>query len=202
MWSSSHRDQSETTSYVWQSGLIFRGVCCLWREQKTQRALYSLEGCVSVSMLFFAETLHSQILFKYKHTCNISICVSHHSLNWRHSILRIPVSTMLNTLPPNVSCLHYLTFSPSTHTYARAQMHTLAHAHGTQWLLFIVHSFMWRALCLDWYSIILQPTRSPSLPFPEGPIDHRPTALMLQHTGFIQTNATTALSCTSASLRH
>lgn len=37
-------------------------------------------------------------------------------------------------------------------------MHTQVRVHGTQWLLFIVHSFMWRASCLAWYSIVFQPT--------------------------------------------
>lgn len=56
---------------------------------------------------------------------------------------------------PLAACL------PSKHAYA----HTQIRAHRTQWFLFIVHSFMWRASCLAWYSIILQPTLSfPAIP--------------------------------------
>lgn len=45
------------------------------------------------------------------------------------------------------------------------QTHKETYAHSTQWLLFIVHSFMLRASCLAWYSIIFQPTLSfPAIP--------------------------------------
>lgn len=63
---------------------------------------------------------------------------------------------------------------PFKHTHA----HTLMHVHGARWLLFIVHSFMWRPSSLAWYCISFSPL-SPSLPFPEGLADHKPTTLIV-----------------------
>lgn len=43
---------------------------------------------------------------------------------------------------------------------------------------------------------------SPALPFPKELVDHKPTTLIVQHTGLIQTKGTASLSHISAFLRH
>lgn len=55
---------------------------------------------------------------------------------------------------------HLWTSLPAITLLQTRAQHAQMHTHDTQWLLFIVHSFTWRASCLAWYNIILQPTLS------------------------------------------
>lgn len=43
---------------------------------------------------------------------------------------------------------------------------------------------------------------SPSLPFPEGLVDHKSTSLIVQYTGFIETKGTASLNHILGFLRH
>lgn len=134
--------------------------CVLPLEQTTaQRLLCSFSGCVSVRQLFFKLWIHwcriQGHVDAHTHTHETSIPDArkhlhlrlHHSSNWRQLSLCIPPLTILT-----ISSLSYERHLQISHTQMSAQ--------GTQWLLFIVHSFMWRASCLAWYGIILRPTLS------------------------------------------
>lgn len=90
----------------------------------------------------------------------LHLCFLHFS-NWRQPELCIALGTTINNslldFERHYQYLHC--FPPCKHA------HTQMHAQGTQWLLFIVHSFM-RASCLPWYSFILHPTLSfPAIPW-------------------------------------
>ncbi len=162
---SSQSGWSEITLFLRQSGLIFGGVLCLWRKRK-HKELFALCQGVSVGESFF--WIHSCCIqghtnTPYPNVRNYSHLRLIHSSNWRQTVLCIPLVTMIST-SPLIFERHYqqsLCRPLSKHMHGRKQ----TRVHGTQWLLFIVHSFMWRVSCLAWYSIILQPTLSfPAIP--------------------------------------
>lgn len=160
----------------------FLGVCFSSGGRKTQRALcLGMWVWASLSSNPQFTDAASKVTQTHTHRYtrkHLHLCFCHSS-HWRQSMLSIPLGTMLNT-SPFIFERHYQHSNcrpPPQHAHELTQIR----AHGTQWLLFIVHSFMWRASCLAWYSIIFQPTLS--LQFPEGPVDHKPTTLILQHTG-------------------
>lgn len=133
----------------------------------------------------------------HRHThINAHICVSATFLNWRQSLLCIPWGTMINTSPLIVERhyrhLHHLPPSKHAHKWVCA-------AHSGCCSLFI-HSYIGLHAWLGTASFFSP--LSPSLPFPEGLVHHKPTTLIVQHTGFIQAKGTASLSHISAPLRH
>lgn len=142
-------------------------MCFASGGSETQRALCFFQGCVSVRELFF-KTPNSQMLciqVTQTHTqTHIHINTSvFFAARQTDVILCSTYPKVQFSTPRPLSLLRQSRPSPHLQTHACA--HTKMRVHGTQWLLFIVHSFMWRASCLAWYSIILQPTLSfPAIP--------------------------------------
>lgn len=107
-------------------------------------------------------------------------------------MLCIPLGTMIST-SPLIFERHYQHSYEHIHTHKCIRME-----HSGCCSLFIhscggLHAWLGTA---SFFSPL-----SPSLPFPEGPTDHKPTTLIVQHTGFIQTKGTASVSHISASLR-
>lgn len=163
---------------------VFWGCVLPLEETKTHAA------CCSYSQRVSLLTLDSKMMHPdaHRHIRNHVFL----PLLWLTSVCALRALTIQCSIPHPSS----LNATTSPHI---ANLPLIVRMHSTQWLLFIVHSFTYRASCLAWYSIILQPTLS----FPAiSPRDSSTTTLIVQHTGFIQTEGTASMNRISAFLRH